>query len=96
MHRKVMAAGFVLVFGLAACGDTLGEQALFGAGTGAVAGAVATRLPERSSGLAAMSPSANFTRNAAAAAEPRARIHQQFHKGIAGDCGALLHMPIRG
>lgn len=40
MHRKVMAAGFVLVFGLAACGDTLGEQALFGAGTGAVAGAV--------------------------------------------------------
>ena len=39
MHTKLWIAGAIAAFSLAACGDTLGEQALYGGGAGAVAGA---------------------------------------------------------
>ncbi len=35
MHRKLTIVGFVALTGLAACGETLGEQAVIGAGAGA-------------------------------------------------------------
>ncbi|MFC7705310.1 hypothetical protein ACFQXB_14010 [Plastorhodobacter daqingensis] len=39
MHKKTIALGFALLMGIAACGNTVGEQALVGGGVGAVAGA---------------------------------------------------------
>ncbi|MBD3680126.1 MAG: hypothetical protein HUJ27_17200 [Rhodobacteraceae bacterium] len=35
MHIKTIGILVVAAFGLSACGDTLGEQALYGAGAGA-------------------------------------------------------------
>jgi hypothetical protein len=39
-RAKIIAVAFAGFAGLAACGDTVGEQALVGGGTGAVAAAV--------------------------------------------------------
>ncbi|NVO23406.1 hypothetical protein [Donghicola mangrovi] len=40
MLKKTWIVASVALLGLAACGDTLGEQALLGGGAGAAAGAV--------------------------------------------------------
>ena len=40
MLKKTWIVAVVAITGLSACGDTLGEQALLGAGAGAAAGAV--------------------------------------------------------
>jgi len=39
MRKATTTLGLVAVLGLAACGQTIGEQALFGGGAGAIAGA---------------------------------------------------------
>ncbi|MFD1911731.1 hypothetical protein [Halodurantibacterium flavum] len=39
MQKKTIALGFALLMGVAACGNTVGEQALIGGGAGAIAGA---------------------------------------------------------
>ncbi|MBY6059256.1 hypothetical protein [Leisingera daeponensis] len=40
MLRKPIAIGFAICTGLAACGDTTGEQLLYGAGAGAAGSAL--------------------------------------------------------
>ncbi|TCL08891.1 hypothetical protein BXY66_0932 [Shimia isoporae] len=40
MHTKKLALAFAAALGLAACGETIGEQAAIGAGAGALAAAV--------------------------------------------------------